>query len=238
MPPETAAIPGAVERIRQRMRDAARRSGRPAEDVLLIAVSKTRGAEAIQAAYDAGVRHFGENRVQEWEGKKAQAASLAGSVFHLIGHLQRNKARRAVALFGRIDSVDSIALATRLDQFAAEADRILPVLIEVHLSEEPEKTGIEPRMLGELARSIHDCRYLNLRGLMTVPPWRDDPEGSRHYFRQLRELRDETARHLGHALPVLSMGMTHDFEIAIEEGATEVRVGTGIFGGRSGSADP
>ena len=233
MPADTAAIAGAVERIQQRIRDSAGRSGRPADDVLLVAVTKTCGAEAIRAAYQAGVRHFGENRVQEWEAKKDQAGSLAGSVFHLIGHLQRNKARRAVALFERIDSVDSIALARRLDQFASEADRILPVLIEVHVSEEPEKSGIEPGMLPVLARSVAACRHLTLRGLMTVPPWKDDPEAARPYFRQLRELRDQTARQLGHTLPVLSMGMTHDFEIAVQEGATEVRIGTGIFGRRA-----
>jgi pyridoxal phosphate enzyme (YggS family) len=235
MPMDAAAILAAVERVRERMRDAAVRSGRSTDDVQLVAVTKRVGPDAIRAAHQAGVRHFGENRVQEWEAKKGQAGALPGAVFHMIGHLQRNKARRAVALFQRIDSVDSVPLAQRLDQFAGEADRILPILIEVRVSEEAEKSGVEPGMLPNLVLAVAGCLHLNLRGLMTVPPWTDDAEAARPYFRRLRKLRDETAGHLGRALPVLSMGMTHDFQVAIEEGATEVRIGTGIFGARPGA---
>lgn len=236
MPVEATSIAGAVDRVLRRIGAVAARCGRSAENVCLVAVTKGFEADAVRAAYVAGVRHFGENRVQEWEAKNALVGNLPKAVFHMIGHLQRNKARRSIALFHRIDSVDSIDLARRLDSFAAEADRILPVLIEVHLSEEPAKSGIEPQHLVPLAEAVAGYAHLNLRGLMTVPPWTEDPELARPYFLRLRELRDEVARRLGHALPVLSMGMSHDFEVAIEEGATEVRIGTGIFGPRPGSA--
>ncbi|HVB97936.1 MAG TPA: YggS family pyridoxal phosphate-dependent enzyme [Candidatus Dormibacteraeota bacterium] len=230
------SIAAAVKQVLDRVSAAALRLGRPADSVCLIAVTKTCPAEAICAAYAAGVRHFGENRVQEWEAKRAQVGDLPGAAFHMIGHLQRNKARRAVALFQRIDSVDNLALARKLDEFAAQAERILPVLIEVRLSEEPDKTGVEPGSLFPLAQEVARCSHLSLRGLMTIPPWSEQADFARPYFRRLRELRDEIAGRLAHPLPVLSMGMTHDFEIAIEEGATEVRVGTGIFGPRAGPA--
>ncbi|HVB35047.1 MAG TPA: YggS family pyridoxal phosphate-dependent enzyme [Patescibacteria group bacterium] len=232
MPDDAPSIGDAVDRIRLRIGAAAARSGRSVDSVRLVAVTKTFGADAVRSAYQAGVRHFGENRVQEWEPKKTLAGNLPGAVFHMIGHLQRNKARRAVTLFHRIDSVDDAALARKLDQFAAQAERVLPVLIEVHLSEEPAKSGIEPQSLLLLAQAVAGCAHLNLRGLMTIPPWSENPEAARPYFRRLRELRDEVAGRLGRPLPVLSMGMTHDFETAIEEGATEVRIGTGIFGRR------
>lgn len=232
MPVEAKKIAAAVEHVRGRIVVAAGRSGRSANEIRLVAVTKTFGPEAVRAGYEAGLRHFGENRVQEWEGKIGGIGELPGAVFHLIGHLQRNKARRAVALFHRIDSLDSEALAGRLDGFAAEAERVLPVLIEVHLSAEEAKSGIEAQSLPALARLIAGCEHLNLRGLMTVPPWAEDPELARPYFRRLRELRDETSGELGRALPVLSMGMSHDFEVAIEEGSTEVRIGTDIFGRR------
>jgi PLP dependent protein len=236
MPADARSIAAAVEDVLQKIAAAATRGGRPAEDVCLVAVTKGWGADAVGAAYAAGVRHFGENRVQEWEGKSAVVGKLPKAVLHMIGHLQRNKARRAVALFHRIDTIDNLALARRLDQFAGEADRILPVLIEVHLSQEAGKSGIAPQGLGALARAVAGCAHLNLRGLMTVPRWAEDPDAARPYFRRLRELRDEAARGLGRALPVLSMGMSHDFEVAIAEGATEVRIGTGIFGPRAAPA--
>lgn len=232
MPADVPSIAAAVERVTERIGAAAARSGRPAKSVRLVAVTKTFRADAVGAAYAAGIRHFGENRVQEWEEKRAHAGALPEAVFHMIGHLQRNKARRAVALFHRIDSVDSAELARKLDQFAGDADRVMPVLIEVRLSEELAKSGIEPKSLLSLGRAIVDCRHLELRGLMTIPPWSEDPEAARPYFRGLRELCEGLSRRLGRPLPVLSMGMSHDFEIAVEEGATEVRIGTGIFGRR------
>jgi PLP dependent protein len=233
MPADLQAIAAAVKRVESQIEAAATLCGRFPSDIRLVAVTKGFGADAVVAAYRAGVRHFGENRVQEWEAKRPLAGELPGAVFHMIGHLQRNKARRAVSLFQRIDSVDKLALARRLDELAAEAERILPVLIEVRLSDEPGKSGIEPPGLHDLAKSVALCPHLNLRGLMAVPPQTEHPEGARPYFRHLRELRDDLASRLGHSLSVLSMGMSHDFEIGIEEGATEVRIGTGIFGVRA-----
>jgi pyridoxal phosphate enzyme (YggS family) len=228
----SSSIADAVKRIRRQIAVAAARAGREASEIRLVAVTKTKTADALRVAYEAGVRDFGENRVQEWETKQPLVADLDGAVFHMIGHLQRNKARRAVALFHRVDSVDSLALGRKLDDAAAEAGRVLPVLIEVRLSEEPAKSGIEPESLEHLADSIAGLGHLNLLGLMTVPPWSEDPEPARPYFRRLREMRTRLAGHLGRVLPVLSMGMSNDFEVAIEEGATEVRIGTAIFGRR------
>jgi pyridoxal phosphate enzyme (YggS family) len=232
MPADPSSIAAAAARVRERMASAATRAGRRPGEIHLIAVTKTLGAEAVRAAYEAGVRDFGENRVQEWETKFAEVGRPAGARFHMIGHLQRNKARRAAALFDRVDSIDSIALARKLDQAAAEEGVRLPVLIEVRLSEEPAKSGIEPESLESLAMVVAALEHLDLQGLMTVPPWSEDAESARPYFRRLRELRDRLSRRLGRSLPVLSMGMTNDFEVAIEEGATEVRVGTAIFGRR------
>lgn len=214
------------------MAKAAARADRDVSRICLVVVTKTKSAEAVRAAYAAGVRAFGENRVQEWEKKQPVAGELPGAVFHMIGHLQRNKARKAVAIFDCVDSVDSLALARKLDESAGDAGRVVPVLIEVRLSEEPAKTGIEPESLDRLAEAIAGFSHLELQGLMTVPPWSEDPEPARLYFRRLAELRDGLSERLGRELPRLSMGMTNDFEIAIEEGATEVRVGTAIFGRR------
>ncbi len=232
MPNDPSTIAEAVARVRERIARAAARAGRRREEVRLVAVTKTLGAEALRAAYEAGVRDFGENRVQEWEAKRPQVGRLEGASIHMIGHLQRNKARAAAAIFDRIDSIDSLALARKLDQAAADEGRRLPVLIEVRLAEEPAKNGIEPESLESLAMAVIALDHLELQGLMTVPPWSEDPEPARPYFRSLRELRDRLAERLGRPLPVLSMGMSNDFEVAIEEGATEVRVGTGIFGRR------
>jgi pyridoxal phosphate enzyme (YggS family) len=232
MPGDPSTIAPAVARVRERIAQAAARAGRRAAEVRLVAVTKTLGAEAVRAAYEAGVRDFGENRVQEWETKRSRVGNLPGASFHMIGHLQRNKSRRAAEIFDRVDSIDSLALARKLDQSAAEEGRRLPVLIEVRLSEEPAKNGIEPESLEPLAAAVAAMEHLELQGLMTVPPWSEDPEPARPYFRLLREMRDQLAARLGRPLPVLSMGMTNDFEVAIEEGATEVRVGTAIFGRR------
>jgi PLP dependent protein len=218
--------------VRQRVARAAGRAGRRAEEVTIVAVSKTFPVEAIRAAYGAGLRHFGENRVQEWESKQAAVAQL-DAIWHLIGHLQSNKSRKAAYLFHRVDSVDDLALAKRLDAAAAAEGKNLPVLIEVRMSEEATKTGVAESELPALAASIAPFGHVDLLGLMTIPPFFDEPERVRPYFRKLRELRDDVSRRLGRKLPVLSMGMTHDFEIAIEEGATEIRVGTAIFGERT-----
>lgn len=218
--------------IRDRIARAAARAGRKAGEVTLVAVSKTFPAEAIRAAYELGLRHFGENRVQEWESKRGTLADL-NATWHLIGHLQSNKARRAANLFHRVDSVDSLALAQKLDAAASAEGKRLQVLIEVHLGGEETKSGIGERDLPALAESIARLPHLEFLGLMTIPPYFDVPEQVRPYFRRLRELRDQTSGHLAQPLDVLSMGMSHDFEIAIEEGATEIRIGTALFGERA-----
>lgn len=228
---DRAVIGANISRVRERVARAAERSGRHADEITIVAVSKTFPAEAIRIAYDAGLRHFGENRVQEWESKRAAVAQLEAT-WHLIGHLQSNKSRRAAYLFHRIDSLDDLALAKRLDGAAAAEGKTLPVLIEVHLGDEATKSGISEKDLPSLAASIAPFGHVDLQGLMTIPPFCDDPQRARPYFRKLRELRDDVSHRIGRKLPVLSMGMTHDFEIAIEEGATEIRVGTAIFGKR------
>lgn len=236
-----------LQGIRERIARAAGRAGRSPDDVTLIAVSKTFPAEAIRSAYAAGVRHFGENRVQEWEGKQPLVCDL-DATWHLVGHLQSNKARRAAALFHCIDSVDRVDLAERLnraaEEFAAEQaqhaaplhtvwNRPRALLIEVRLAPEETKSGVEERDLPKLAETVVALPNLDLRGLMCVPPFLEDVERVRPYFRRLRELRDDLQQRLGRALPELSMGMSHDFEVAIEEGATQVRLGTAIFGTRA-----
>jgi pyridoxal phosphate enzyme (YggS family) len=221
-------------RIQERIDRAAARAGRRAEEVTLIGVSKTHPASAIREAYEAGVRHFGENRVQEWEGKRAGTEGLAAA-WHLIGHLQSNKTARAARLFHSVDSVDDFAIAQRLDRARGEAgiSGRLRVLIEVRVAPEETKSGVETEKLPGLAEKTAELPRLQLAGLMCIPPFFDEAEQVRAYFRNLRVLRDQLTEKLGIALPVLSMGMSHDFEVAIEEGATEVRVGTALFGTRS-----
>jgi PLP dependent protein len=232
-------------RIQEKISSAATLSGRRPEDITLIAVSKTHPAIAIQEAYQAGVRHFGENRVQEWEVKRVGTNNLAAT-WHLIGHLQSNKAAKAAKLFHTVDSVDDFALAQKLDHSRAEANTSgkLRMLLEVRVEREETKTGVEIAALPELAEKVAALPHLELAGLMCIPPFfgsveaglqpgAASPAGAvRPYFRKLRELRDELKEKLGLPLPVLSMGMSHDFEVAIEEGATEVRVGTALFGTR------
>ncbi|MBI3668938.1 MAG: YggS family pyridoxal phosphate enzyme [Acidobacteria bacterium] len=289
---ETSSIAAHVEVIFERILRAAQRSGRKPEEITLVAVAKMFPAESICAAYAAGVRHFGENRVQEWEAKRPLLADV-DATWHLVGHLQSNKAARAVRLFHCVDSLDSIALAQKLDHAMASlcsgglnlsrtpsrepatdgalkrtatgtggksapaigegAAHRLPVLIEVHLGDEPSKTGVTEADLPALAEAALALPHLDLRGLMCVPPYFEDPEHVRPYFRRLRELRDTLRRRLANSsacpseasdsaqgklreeslLPELSMGMSHDFEVAIEEGATQVRLGTAIFGSRA-----
>jgi len=239
-------------RIQERIDAAARRTGRLSEEITLIGVSKTHPAGAIREAYEAGVRHFGENRVQEREGKHAATEGLAGT-WHLIGHLQSNKAARAARLFHCIDSVDDFSLALKLDRARGEAGIIgkLRVLIEVRVAQEETKSGVEIAQLPALTEKVASLPRLQLAGLMCIPPFFDSvgagfspsqvpsglPPGPgsdpvRPYFRRLRELREDLTKRFGIELPVLSMGMSHDFEVAIEEGATEVRVGTALFGVR------
>jgi PLP dependent protein len=223
-----------VADVRRRIQVAASRANRSPHEINLVAVSKTHPAEAVHEAMIAGLIDFGENRVQEAETKIPEVAR-EGVRWHLIGHLQSNKARRAVELFDVIHSLDSIVLAQRLDRICEELGREqLPILIQVDLGQEATKTGIEERDVPELVDALRGCRRLRFSGLMIVPPFFEDSEEVRPYFRRLRELRDELqAGHaFGDEVGDLSMGMTHDFEVAIEEGATMVRVGTAIFGER------
>jgi pyridoxal phosphate enzyme (YggS family) len=222
-----------MQDVRRRIAAAAKRAGRSPEEITLIAVSKTHPADTIREAYQAGVRHFGENRVQEWEAKRGPVKDLPAT-WHLVGHLQSNKAVRAAGLFGSVDSVDEFALAQRLDRARSEiaAFAKLRVLIEVCVEQEAAKSGVEITGLPELAEKIVELPRLELAGLMCIPPLFENIEMVRPYFRRLRELRDDLQTQLDRALPVLSMGMSHDFEVAIEEGATEIRVGTALFGRR------
>jgi PLP dependent protein len=229
---QTSSIAANLERVSEKVARAAERAGRSADEITIVAVSKTFPAETIRTAHEAGLRHFGENRIQEFEAKQATQLGFADAIWHFIGHLQSNKAHRAVHLFDRIDSIDSIELARKVDAAAAMEVKRLPVLIEVKLSHEEAKSGVRENELRALAETIRGLVHLELHGLMTVPPYTDDPEGARPYFRKLRELTDELRRELRLALPFLSMGMSHDFEVAIEEGATEIRVGTALFGER------
>lgn len=230
------SIPDNLARIRERMSSAARRSGRNPADVKLMAVSKTFPADAIRQAYDAGQRLFGENRVQEFAGKAESLRDLAGLEMHLIGHLQSNKARKAAEVFAAIESVDSLKLAERLNASGADLGKRLPVLIEINIGGEEAKSGVAAGSaeLDRLLTAAPQFKNLNIRGLMTVPPFIEDPEGARPFFRKLRELRDQiAARNLPAVImDELSMGMSHDFEVAIEEGSTCVRIGTAIFGAR------
>ena len=233
------SIPENIAAVRDRIAETARRRGRRPEDIALMAVTKTHPPERIREAHTAGLRLFGENRVQEFAGKAAALADLAGAEWHMIGHLQTNKAGKAAELFGAVDSVDSVKLAEKLDAAARSMGKKLRVLIEVNVGGEAAKSGVAPdsRELEELLLAAPRFEALEFRGLMTVPPFTDDPEGARPYFRKLRELRDAiAARRLpAVGLDVLSMGMSHDFEVAIEEGSTCVRVGTAIFGERQSS---
>lgn len=204
------------------MASACARAHRDPAAVKLLAVTKVFGPEAIRAGYALGLRDFGENYVQEMERKAPSIADLAGTRFHLIGHLQSNKTRKAAQLFSSIDAVDTVRVAERLD---AES-KPLDAMIEVKLSAEAAKTGATPEDLTAIVDAIRSSRHLKLVGLMTVPPWSEDAETSRPYFARLRELAGR------HGVPELSMGMSNDLEVAIEEGATWVRVGTAIFGRR------
>jgi pyridoxal phosphate enzyme (YggS family) len=223
--------------IQQRIASAARLAGRDPGNIALMAVTKTQPPERIREAYNAGQRLFGENRVQEFAGKVEALCDLHAAEWHMIGHLQTNKAAKTAELFRAVDSVDSLKLAEKLDAAVHTLGRKLDVLIEVNVGGEAAKSGIAPDSaeLGELLLAAPRLQALFFHGLMTVPPFTDDPQGSRPYFRKLRELRDAiAARNLpAIAMDQLSMGMSHDFEVAIEEGSTCIRLGTAIFGERS-----
>jgi pyridoxal phosphate enzyme (YggS family) len=211
-----------LARVEQRIHAATQRTGRARSEITLIAVTKKFPAATIREAYQLGLRVFGENYVQEFDGKHADLTGLADAEFHLIGHLQSNKARSAAELFQTIETLDSVKLARRLDQIGKPVE----VMIEVKLSEEESKAGAAPEELPALIEGIRACPNLRLTGLMTMPPWSDDPEITRPYFRRLAALAGQ------HGLEKLSMGMSHDFEAAIEEGATHIRIGTALFGPR------
>ena len=227
-----------VAAVRERITRAAERARRQASEVRLVAVSKTHPIEAVREAFAAGVRDFGENKVQEAEAKVAASADLVaqGARWHLVGHLQSNKARKAATLFGFVQSIDSLELAQRLARVAAESGQALRGLVEVDLAGESSKFGLPEAQLFDVLRSLRGQAGLRLEGLMVLPPLAADVDAVRPYFRRLRELRD---RALGEGLLAageLSMGMSHDFEAAVEEGATLVRVGTAIFGERRQAA--
>ena len=219
---DASQLKGRLQAVRERIAAAARRAGRTPEEITLVAVTKVFPADAILRAYELGVRDFGENYVQEFEGKYPAVAALEGARFHFIGHLQSNKTRKAAEIFHCIQTVDSPKIARRLN----ESGRPLDVMIEVKLSAEESKSGAAPDELPPLIDSIRACPSLRLLGLMTMPPWSDDPEQTRPYFRRLAAAGRECG------LTQLSMGMSHDLEAAIEEGATMVRIGTALFGKR------
>lgn len=225
-----------VARVRERIAAAAARVRRDPHSITLMAVSKTVDRERIRQASQAGVRVFGENRVQEFEEKFPAPEDRKDGDWHLIGHLQSNKARKAAEIFDAVDTLDSRRLAEKLDHAAAALARVLPVLIEIKVGGEELKSGIpmDSPELEKLLRAMPGFEHLQMRGLMAVPPFTENPEAARPYFRLLRDLRDSIA---ARGLPrvgmnTLSMGMSHDFEVAIEEGSTCVRVGTAIFGER------
>jgi pyridoxal phosphate enzyme (YggS family) len=225
-----------VARVRERMERAAKKSGRTGDAIALMAVSKTIAPERIREAYQSGLRLFGENRVQEFSDKADFIADLHGAEWHLIGHLQSNKAARAAEVFQAVDSVDSLRLAEKLNASAEKLKKRLSVLIEVNVGGEQAKSGVAPisNEMEGILRAASRLTSLEVRGLMTVPPFGQSPADARPYFRMLCELRDEIARRKlpGIAMNELSMGMSHDFEVAIEEGSTCVRIGTAIFGAR------
>jgi pyridoxal phosphate enzyme (YggS family) len=215
-----------ISAVEKRIVDAANRAGRPRTDITLVAVTKKFSAQTIREAYSAGLRHFGENYVQEFAGKRAELPEMADARFHLIGHLQSNKARLATNLFHTIQSVDSVKLLQKLDKAAEENGVLLEAYFELKLSDEESKSGAPEGDLPALAAASQDSKSVRIVGLMTVPPWSTDAETCRPYFRHLAEL----GRQFG--FKELSMGMSNDFEVAIEEGATLVRVGTALFGAR------
>ena len=230
------SIPENIAELQAKLEHSAKRAGRNPSEIALMAVTKTHPPERIREAYKAGLRLFGENRVQEFSAKAPALSELPGAEWHMIGHLQSNKAAKAAELFSAIDSVDSLKLAEKLNTAAQSLNKVLEVLIEVNVGGEAAKSGVTPDSseFENLLTAAPSLEALKFRGLMTVPPHTEDPEGARPYFRQFRALRDQiAARNLpGVSMEILSMGMSHDFEVAIEEGSTRIRIGTAIFGER------
>lgn len=220
-----------LQRIYACIARAAEKAGRDPTEITLVAVTKNQPHEAIRLAHEAGVRHFGENRVQEWEEKQPHLADLQDATWHFIGHLQSNKAARALELFHRIDSADNAGLARKLDRLVPAGTRY-PVLLEVKIDPTDTKFGVSPEEFAGVADAIISTERIELRGLMGIAPVVDQSDQTRPFFRHLREMRDSLVRRYQMPYPTLSMGMSHDFEIAIEEGATEVRLGTALFGAR------
>ena len=231
-----------LARVEEQIAQACRRANRPRAEVALMAVSKTHPASAIVEAVAAGLTLFGENRVQEFQQKSEELAAAAANIeVHLIGQLQSNKSNKAAEIFAAVDSLDSLKLAQRLNEAAARLNKTLPVLLELKLSPEESKTGLEPNSpeLANLLERLPDLPNLKPSGLMTVPPWSEDPETARPYFRQLRELRDQlAASYPSLNFEQLSIGMSGDFAIAIEEGSTCIRIGTALFGKRPYPSKP
>jgi PLP dependent protein len=223
--------------VRDRIAAATQRAERDPNEIALMAVTKTFPPESIRQAYDAGLRLFGENRVQEFAQKTDALRDLRDADWHMIGHLQTNKAAKAVELFSAVDSLDSLRLAQKLNSTAQQLGKKLAVLIEINVGGESAKSGVPPDSyeLDELLQAAHQLDHLEFRGLMTIPPFTEDSQQARPYFRRLREVRDQIAKRglPGLGTSVLSMGMSHDFEVAIAEGSTCVRLGTAIFGERS-----
>jgi len=224
-------IAGNLAQLQQQIHEACRRANRSDSEVALMAVTKVHPVEVILEAYAAGHRLFGENRVQEFQEKSQHLTALNDAKFHLIGPLQSNKTARAAELFHAIDAVDSLKIAQRLDAAAKALGKKLPILVEVKLSHEESKHGLDPAELPDLLAALESLESIQAVGLMTVPPWSEDAELARPYFRDLRKLRDQSLASFP-KLTQLSMGMSNDFRIAIEEGSTCVRIGTSIFGKR------
>ncbi len=227
-------IAARVAAVRERIARAAARAGRKPEEVTLVAVSKTFPADAVREAFTAGLRDFGENKVQEAEGKAGALGDLhaSGLRLHLVGHLQKNKARKAVAIFDMVQSIDELELARDLERHAAEQGKVLQALVQVDLAGEETKFGLAEALLFPTLEKLRAFKSLHVRGLMVLPPFAESPETSRPFFRRLRDLRDRAVRESLLLGAELSMGMSHDLEVAVEEGATIVRVGTALFGER------
>ena len=226
LPIEQSSFETRLAAVEDRIRNALVRCGRKRSEITLVAVSKKFSAESIREAYRAGLRDFGENYVQEFADKRPLLQDLPDARFHLIGHLQSNKSRLACDLFQVIQTADSPKLLRRLDSSAGEKQIRLDVMLEIKLGNEDSKSGADPKEIPQLLEEANKCPHLNLLGLMTIPPWSEDPEASRPYFQQLRQLARQ------HHLANLSMGMSADFEVAIEEGSTMIRIGTALFGRR------
>jgi pyridoxal phosphate enzyme (YggS family) len=233
MTPDAATIARRREDVLEAIAKAASRAGRHPGDVALMAVTKTHPAETVALAARAGIVRFGENRVQEGGAKIAALRSdFPNLEWRLIGPLQSNKARTALQWFGVVETLDRERLAARLEAMLSETGETLPVLLEVNLGGESSKAGVPPAEVDRLCQAALACTHLDVRGLMAVPPYDPDPETSRPHFRRLAAIRDGLVRRFGRPLPELSMGMSHDFAVAVEEGSTEVRVGTALFGPR------